>query len=88
MDLHDDPRLNRVEKIMIQERIRGDARNYVLIADNQLIDGDGDESFTMSKSYSPIGKGVLVHKKFLRNIIGRDAAKQFWDCGMRVNRRR
>jgi len=90
-DVYVDETLSLVMKFMIAAKIKGDPRNYVLIVQNKIIDGDGDKEYRMENKDSgepvALARPKVVHKKHLAIYIGREQAAYFWRCGMRIRRK-
>ena len=75
---------------MLENKIKGKSKDYVIIAGNRLIDWCG--SYDIIKinedgSVQPavLNNIILVHKRKLCNIIDKDMASKFWKCGRRTN---
>lgn len=66
-------------KLMIEEKIRGSFKDYVIIVGNQLLDWRKNMTLTAHDGLSVrVDKPVLVHKSKLKNIISQEAAAAFW----------
>jgi len=64
---------------MLDEKIGGNFKNYVIIVGDQLLDWKKTMTMTASDGFSArVDKPVLVHKSKLKNIISQEASATFW----------
>ena len=68
-----------IKAMMLEEKVKGNFKDYVIITGNRLLDWRSSYSITVDEGYTLGVNGVaLVHKKKLHMIIGDEQAKQFW----------
>lgn len=66
-------------QLMIEEKVRGDFKDYVIIVGDQLLDWRKNMTLTAQDGLSVrVANPVLVHKSKLKNIISQEAAEAFW----------
>lgn len=77
------PNAKLINDLMVEKRVEGDFKDYVIISGSRLIDWkksfdiklDGDKSLGID--------GVaLIHKRRLHNIVGDEEASRFWHPGL------
>jgi hypothetical protein len=68
-----------IVRTMLDEKIKGDFKDYVIIVGDQLLDWQKTMTLTAHDGMPVrVDKPVLIHKSKLKNIISPEAAKAFW----------
>lgn len=78
---HKYPNGKNVHECMAEAGYTGDVRDYMVLVSDRMIDYQGSYNLVV-KSGGKLSVGDdeirVMHKKRLKNIIGEEAAKQFW----------
>lgn len=78
---HKYPNGKNVHECMVGAGYSGDVRDYMVLVGNRMIDYKGSYDIVF-ESGGKVGVGDdkirVVHKKLLKNIIGKTAALRFW----------
>ena len=73
------PNGRHIVKLMIEEKIKGNYKDYVIIIGDQLLDWRRTMTMKTTEGASVgVNQPVLVHKSKLKNIISQEAAETFW----------
>ena len=70
--------------LMLSSNIRGNFKDYVVIAGKRVIDWLGSYDIVKEEDGSTLGiEGIgLIHKSKLNNLIGAELAAYFWKQGI------
>jgi hypothetical protein len=75
--------------LMKEKKARGKYKDHVIIVGSRIIDWLDTYEMAITNEFGVKSYGVdgiaLVHKSKLSKLIGEEAAKKFWDGGVRVN---
>jgi hypothetical protein len=80
-----------ISDLMKAEKVKGNAKDYVVIAGYRLTDWAGEHDLHRRDDEGNVGTigvdGVaLVHKRNLEKLLGPDVARQFWSKKLRRRR--
>ncbi len=77
---HKYPNGKNVYECMVGAGYGGDVRDYMVLVGNRMIDYKGSYDMVLSGGKVGVGDDEIrvVHKKLLKNIIGKTAALRFW----------
>ncbi len=78
-----------IYELMKENKVKGKYKDYVIITGTKIIDWLNVYEMAINikediHSYGMDGI-ALIHKSRLKNIIGEEAAKKFWNHGIRTN---
>lgn len=84
------PNARIIRDLMFTQKIKGNWKDYVVLAGKRLIDWQGSYDLVTEDGKTVGVKNMaLVHKSKLANLVGAQLARQFWRPGVgRVNNRR
>ena len=73
------PNGKTIEKMMKDEGVKGDFKDYVIFFQDRIVDYKGAYNVRTTDD-EKVGTNslALMHKRNLKNVIGEDAARQFW----------
>lgn len=70
-----------IADMLHNEKIRGNAKNYVVVSGSSLLDFGGTYDMRIDDAELKVPSVALVHKRNLRKIIGDEQAARFWKPG-------
>lgn len=80
----DTPNGRIIRNLMVAESVKGNHKDYVIIAGNRLVDWQGSYDIVRSSDGKTMGVDgmALIHKSRLSPIVGDELAKHFWRSGV------
>jgi len=82
------PNAKVIRDLMISQEIKGNFKDYVVLAGKRLIDWQGSYDMVREEDGKTVGVNgmALIHKSKLANVVGAELASNFWRPGIgRVN---
>ena len=73
-----------IRDLMIAQNIRGNFKDYVVIAGKRLVDWQGSYDLVREEDGATVGVNgmALIHKSKLGNVVGLELARNFWRPGI------
>lgn len=77
-----------IRDLMVATGVKGDYRDYVIIAGMRLVDWLGSYDIRSDEHLGSVGINgmALLHKSKLRNAIGGELASNFWDSKLKMRK--